>query len=43
MFGMSERVGMMAVGDQEQEIFLGREIRSAARCPSAPRRWWTTK
>ena len=25
-FGMSERVGMMAVGDKEQEIFLGREI-----------------
>jgi cell division protease FtsH len=25
-FGMSERVGMMAVGDREQEIFLGREI-----------------
>ena len=26
MFGMSERVGMMAVGDQEHEIFLGREM-----------------
>ena len=25
-FGMSERVGMMAVGDHEQEIFLGREM-----------------
>jgi cell division protease FtsH len=25
-FGMSERVGVMAVGDQEHEIFLGREI-----------------
>jgi cell division protease FtsH len=25
-FGMSERVGVMAVGDREQEIFLGREI-----------------
>jgi cell division protease FtsH len=25
-FGMSEKVGMMAVGDREQEIFLGREI-----------------
>jgi cell division protease FtsH len=25
-FGMSERVGMMAVGDQEHEIFLGREF-----------------
>jgi cell division protease FtsH len=25
-FGMSERVGMMAVGDREQEIFLGREF-----------------
>jgi len=27
-FGMSERVGMMAVGDKEQEIFLGREFAS---------------
>ena len=27
-FGMSERVGMMAVGDREQEIFLGREFGS---------------
>jgi cell division protease FtsH len=26
MFGMSEKVGMMAVGDQEHEIFLGREM-----------------
>jgi cell division protease FtsH len=25
-FGMSETIGMMAVGDREQEIFLGREI-----------------
>jgi cell division protease FtsH len=25
-FGMSERVGVMAVGDKEQEIFLGREF-----------------
>ena len=25
-FGMSERVGLMAVGDSEQEIFLGREL-----------------
>ncbi len=25
-FGMSDKVGMMAVGDREQEIFLGREI-----------------
>ena len=25
-FGMSDRVGMIAVGDREQEIFLGREI-----------------
>jgi cell division protease FtsH len=25
-FGMSERVGVMAVGDREQEIFLGREL-----------------
>jgi cell division protease FtsH len=25
-FGMSERVGVMAVGDREQEIFLGREF-----------------
>ncbi len=25
-FGMSEKVGMMAVGDREQEIFLGREF-----------------
>jgi cell division protease FtsH len=25
-FGMSEKVGMMAVGDREQEIFLGREL-----------------
>jgi cell division protease FtsH len=25
-FGMSERVGMMAVGDQEQEVFLGRDF-----------------
>ena len=25
-FGMSDRVGMMAVGDREQEIFLGREF-----------------
>ncbi|MEO8452047.1 MAG: ATP-dependent zinc metalloprotease FtsH, partial [Gemmatimonadota bacterium] len=25
-FGMSDRIGMMAVGDQEQEIFLGREF-----------------
>ena len=25
-FGMSERIGPMAVGDNEQEIFLGREI-----------------
>jgi cell division protease FtsH len=25
-FGMSEKVGVMAVGDQEHEIFLGREI-----------------
>ncbi len=25
-FGMSEKVGMIAVGDREQEIFLGREI-----------------
>jgi cell division protease FtsH len=25
-FGMSERIGMMAVGDREQEIFLGREF-----------------
>jgi len=25
-FGMSERVGLMAVGDREQEIFLGREF-----------------
>lgn len=25
-FGMSERVGMMAVGEREQEIFLGREL-----------------
>ena len=26
MFGMSDKVGMMAVGDQEHEIFLGREM-----------------
>ena len=25
-FGMSERIGPMAVGDKEQEIFLGREF-----------------
>ena len=25
-FGMSEKIGMIAVGDQEQEIFLGREL-----------------
>jgi cell division protease FtsH len=25
-FGMSDRVGVMAVGDKEQEIFLGREF-----------------
>jgi cell division protease FtsH len=25
-FGMSEKVGMMAIGDREQEIFLGREF-----------------
>jgi len=25
-FGMSDKVGMIAVGDREQEIFLGREI-----------------
>ena len=25
-FGMSERIGVIAVGDREQEIFLGREI-----------------
>ena len=25
-FGMSDRVGLMAVGDSEQEIFLGREL-----------------
>ena len=25
-FGMSDRVGMIAVGDKEQEIFLGREF-----------------
>ena len=25
-FGMSERIGMMAVGDQPQEIFLGRDF-----------------
>jgi cell division protease FtsH len=25
-YGMSEKVGMMAVGDREQEIFLGREF-----------------
>jgi cell division protease FtsH len=25
-FGMSERVGMMAVGEREQEVFLGREF-----------------
>jgi len=25
-FGMSERIGMMAVGEREQEIFLGREF-----------------
>jgi cell division protease FtsH len=25
-FGMSDRVGMIAVGDREQEIFLGREL-----------------
>ena len=25
-FGMSERIGPIAVGDKEQEIFLGREI-----------------
>src|SRR6185369_4356874 len=25
-FGMSDTIGMMAVGDREQEIFLGREI-----------------
>ena len=25
-FGMSDRIGMMAVGDQEQEIFLGRDF-----------------
>jgi cell division protease FtsH len=25
-FGMSEKVGVVAVGDREQEIFLGREI-----------------
>ncbi len=27
-FGMSDRVGMMAVGEREQEIFLGREFGS---------------
>ncbi len=27
-FGMSERVGLMAVGEREQEIFLGREFAS---------------
>ncbi|MDH5283755.1 MAG: cell division protein FtsH, partial [Gemmatimonadota bacterium] len=25
-FGMSDKIGMMAVGDREQEIFLGREF-----------------
>ena len=25
-FGMSERIGLMAVGDAEQEVFLGREL-----------------
>jgi len=25
-FGMSERIGMMAVGDREQEIFIGRDM-----------------
>jgi cell division protease FtsH len=40
-FGMSERVGMMAVGDKEQEIFLGREI-SQRREISRPRRRWLT-
>ncbi len=25
-FGMSEKIGIMAVGDREQEIFLGREF-----------------
>jgi len=30
-YGMSERVGPMAVGDSEQEIFLGREIQQRRR------------
>ena len=25
-FGMSDRIGLMAVGDSEQEVFLGREL-----------------
>ena len=25
-FGMSDRIGLMAVGDGEQEVFLGREL-----------------
>ena len=30
-FGMSERIGPIAVGDKEQEIFLGREFAPASR------------
>ena len=25
-FGMSDRIGLMAVGDSDQEVFLGREL-----------------
>jgi cell division protease FtsH len=42
-FGMSEAVGCMAIGDSEQEVFLGRDIGQRRRSASRPRSWWTAR
>jgi cell division protease FtsH len=39
-FGMSDKIGVIAVGDREQEIFLGREIGHRRTCPIRWPRWW---
>jgi cell division protease FtsH len=42
-WGLSDAIGPILVGDNEQEVFLGRELQSRRKCPRRRRSWWTPK
>jgi len=42
-FGMSDAIGPIAVGDREQEIFLGREVTQRREISDRRRSSWTRK